>query len=183
MARPTTASRRYAEAIFELARRDGTEAAWAADLETVASLVADERVGRILDSPAIPYAEREAALQKALEGKVAAPILNVARLLAQRSRLELQPQIALEYRRLFNRQRGVVEAVVTSALPLTPDESSAVRDRVNAMTGATVELEERVDESLIGGLTVRVGDRLLDASVRGRLERLRNQLVAGTRSH
>jgi F-type H+-transporting ATPase subunit delta len=72
--------------------------------------------------------------------------------------------------------------VVTSALPLTPEESNAVRDRVNAMTGAEIQLREEVDESLIGGLTVKVGDRLLDASVRGRLERLRNQLVAGTRS-
>jgi F-type H+-transporting ATPase subunit delta len=182
MARPTTASRRYADALFQLAQREKAEEQWAAELDGVAALVADERVGRMLDSPAIPFTEREAALRKALDGKVAPVILNVTRLLAQRSRLELVPSIAREYRRLLNEQRGVVEAVVTSALPLTPEESNAVRDRVNAMTGAEIQLREEVDESLIGGLTVKVGDRLLDASVRGRLERLRNQLVAGTRS-
>jgi F-type H+-transporting ATPase subunit delta len=82
---------------------------------------------------------------------------------------------------LLNQKQGVVEAVVTSALPLEPDESKAVRERVTAMTGAKVQLREEVDESLIGGLTIQVGDRLLDASVRGRLERLRAQIVAGTR--
>jgi F-type H+-transporting ATPase subunit delta len=182
MARPTTASRRYAEAVFELAQRERAEDAWGADLDTVAAVVGDERIGRTLDNPAIPFREREAILQRSLEGKVAPPLLNVARLLAQRSRLELVPAIAVQYRRLLNQRRGIVEAVVTSALPLTQDESRAVRERVTAMTGAQVDLREAVDPSLIGGLTVQVGDRLLDASVRGRLERLRNQLVAGTRT-
>jgi F-type H+-transporting ATPase subunit delta len=70
---------------------------------------------------------------------------------------------------------------VTSAAPLSADETAAVKRRVEAMSGAAVELSSVVDESLIGGLTIRVGDRLLDASVRGRLERLRDQLVAGAR--
>jgi F-type H+-transporting ATPase subunit delta len=182
VARSRTGTRRYAEAVFELAQRDRTEEAWAADLDAVAAIAADERVARMLDNPAIPFAEREAALKRALDGKVAPPIVNLARLLAERSRLEQVPAIAAQYRRLLNNQRGIVDAVVTSAMPLTPDESRAVRERVTAMTGANVDLREAVDPSLIGGLTVQVGDRLLDASVRGRLERLRNQLVAGTRS-
>jgi F-type H+-transporting ATPase subunit delta len=182
MARTTTASRRYAEAIFAIAQRERAEEAWGDDLAMVATMVADERVGRMLDNPAIPFAQREAALHSALDGKVATQVANVARLLAERSRLEQMPAVAAQYRRLLNQQRGVVEAVVTSALPLTPDESRAVRERVTAMTGSQVDLREEVDDSLIGGLTVQVGDRLLDASVRGRLERLRNELVSGTRS-
>jgi F-type H+-transporting ATPase subunit delta len=182
VARPSTAARRYAEALFELARRERAEERWASELDAVVAVLGDEQVRTTLDSPAVPFTEREAALRKALEGRVSPPILNLARLLAERSRLELLSSIAVQYRRLLNTQKGIIEAVVTTALPLTPDESRAVRDRVTAMTGTQVDLREEIDESLIGGLTVQVGDRLLDASVRGRLERLRNQLIAGTRS-
>jgi F-type H+-transporting ATPase subunit delta len=108
-------------------------------------------------------------------------VRNIVILLAERGRIELLPVVAAEFRRLYNVQTGVVSAVVTSAAKLTGDELAAVRSRVEAMTGATVELEAVVDEKLIGGLTVRIGDQLHDASVRGRLERLREQLVAGAR--
>ena len=76
---------------------------------------------------------------------------------------------------------GVVEAVATSASPLNGQETAALQRKVAEMTGKTVDLRVEVDESLIGGLTVRVGDTLYDASVRGRLERLRERLVAGAR--
>ena len=85
--------------------------------------------------------------------------------------------MAAEYRRLYDRQRGIIEARVSSAAPLSADETEQVRDWIARLTGQTVDLAVGVDEGLIGGLTVRVGDTLLDASVRGRLERLRNQLV------
>jgi len=181
MARPQTAARRYAEAAFEVAQRDGSLDDWRDDLQLSAQLVADERVARVVDNPARSLVERDALLRRLVGGRVAPPVENLVRLLAQRGRVELLPRIAVEYQRLLNRDRGVIEATVTSAVPLSQAESKAVRARVEEMTGASVELDEVIDESLIGGLTVRVGDRLLDASVRGRLERLRDQLVAGAR--
>ena len=71
-------------------------------------------------------------------------------------------------------------ATVTSAVPLTNDETAAILSRVEAMAGTRIDLHEAVDPGLIGGLTIQVGDRLLDASIRGRLERLRDQLHAGS---
>jgi F-type H+-transporting ATPase subunit delta len=78
-------------------------------------------------------------------------------------------------------EHGVVVANVTSAQPLEPAELAAIAERVAATSGARVEVHSAVDPALIGGLTVRVGDRLIDASVRGRLSRLRESLVAGAR--
>jgi ATP synthase F1 delta subunit len=72
-------------------------------------------------------------------------------------------------------------ATVTSATPLTADEVVKVRARVEAMAGSKVELRTEVDPALIGGLTIKVRDQLLDASIRGRLERLSDQLHAGGR--
>ena len=180
MARPTTAARRYAEAAFALGLRDGTLEAWARDLEITAEVGTDERVVHVLDNPAIPQPERQKVVDELLKGRVGDPALNLVRLLVERGRAELLPALAVEYRHLMNRHRGVVEAVVTSAAPLTSEETSAIRQRVESMAGAAVDLRTAVDPSLIGGLTVKVGGRLLDASVRGRLERLRDQLIAGT---
>ncbi|MBA3877117.1 MAG: F0F1 ATP synthase subunit delta [Anaerolinea sp.] len=181
MARPTAAGRRYAEAAFELATRDDALDGWAAGLALAARFAADDGVVHLVDNPSIPHADRLAAVARLLEGRVAPGVLNLARLLAQRGRFETLPAIAAEYARLLNRRRGIVEAVVTSAQPLTADETAALRARVAAMTGSGVDLRTEVDTELIGGLTVRVGDRLLDASVRGRLERLRTQLAGGAR--
>jgi F-type H+-transporting ATPase subunit delta len=181
MARRTTASRRYAEAAFELALRDDVVDAWAADLRTAAQLVGDERVARIVDNPSRPFAERREVLDRLLNRRIKSPARRLVTLLAERRRLDLLPEIAVEYDELLKRHRGIVTAIVTSAVPLTPDESRALEERLRAMTGATVELEPRIDPGLIGGLTVRIGDRLLDGSVRGRLERLRDQLIAGNR--
>jgi F-type H+-transporting ATPase subunit delta len=182
MARPTTAARRYADAAFELARGEDALDGWAGDLRSAAAIVADERVERILDNPAIPLDEREAAIGRALDGKVREPVRRLATLLLRRNRGSILPAVSREFDRLLNRERGVVTAIVTSAAPLSDADLDVVRRRVTSMRGAsTVQLEQRVDEALIGGLTVRVGDQLIDASVRGRLERLRAQLVAGAR--
>ena len=99
----------------------------------------------------------------------------------ERGRVNALPKLSADYNRLLNAHRGVVEATVTSAVPLTADETAAIRSRVEAMAGSAVELRTEVDPGLMGGLTIQVRDRLLDASIRGRLERLRDQLHAGTR--
>lgn len=181
MARATTAGRRYAEAAFELASRDDAFDAWADGLALAARFADDDGVLRVVDNPSIPHADRLATVARLLDGRVIAGVFNLARLLAQRGRFESLPAIAAEFTRLLNRHRGIVVAVVTSAQPLSADENAALRARVEAMTGTAVDLRAEVDPTLIGGLTVRVGDELLDASVRGRLERLRNQLVGSTR--
>jgi F-type H+-transporting ATPase subunit delta len=211
MARPTTAARRYAEAAFELARRDGTEDAWAVALEAGAHALGSEEALRLVENPAIPFADRRRAVglaiagtsakgliddllarrrglrdsietvRQAATGPVATQVGNLATLLLERRRIGLLAAISTEYQRLLDAERGIVAATVTSAAPLSEADETAVRERVERMTGATVRLRSVVDESLIGGLTVQVGDRLLDASVRGRLERLRSQLVAGSR--
>ena len=176
--RRTTSARRFAEAAFELATASRSHDTWARDMDLAARLLGDERVSRVLDNPSIPLRDREELVARLLARRVAPSVANLLRLLARRGRTAQLPAISREFHRLLNDERGIVEAVVTSARPLESDDRDAVRKKVEAMTGETVELQDEVDESLIGGLTVRIGDRLLDASIRGRLERLRQQLIA-----
>ena len=99
--------------------------------------------------------------------------------MVRRGKIDQLPRVAEEFRRLDDDRRRIVHAVATSATPLEPSEVSALTARLEQMTGGKVELAVETDPSLLGGFVVRVGDRLIDWSVRGRLERLRNQLVSG----
>ncbi len=175
------AARRYAEAAYQLATRDDALDAYAEGLEVASQLVSDDRVLSVLSNPARPLRERIDIVDTLLAKRVPEPVRKLADLLVQRGRIDQIGAVSAEYRRLLNRERGIVEAVATSALPLGEDEIAALREKVAGMTGRTVDLRVGVDEALIGGLTVRVGDTLYDASVRGRLERLRQRLVAGAR--
>jgi F-type H+-transporting ATPase subunit delta len=211
MAGRRSSARRYAEAISELAVRDDTEDAWSVVLEAAAAALGSAEVLRIVENPAVPIDQRRRAIRAALGaesmgsvvddllkgrrslgatvavvrgaalGPVRGQVENLVELLLDRRRLSRLPAISREYKRLLDRRRGITEAVVTTPTPLAADELEAVRARIQQLAGTTVDIRAEVDPDLLGGITVRLGDRLLDASVRGRLERLRSQLLAGSR--
>jgi F-type H+-transporting ATPase subunit delta len=175
----TSTARRYAEAAFEIAQRDGTVEQWLSQLTTVAQVAADSELARRLEDPHVPLPTRTEVLLSALGKDTLPQVENLLGLVLRRRRVDSLPQIALEYRRLYNRRAGIVEATATSALELDATEIAALRSRLEKMTGATIELGTAVDPSILGGIQVRIGDTLYDGSVRGRLERLRARLAAG----
>ena len=179
MARRESAARRYAEAAFEVALRDNEIDSWRAELDAAAEIVGEERIGRALANPSIPLETRLATAEKTFGSLVGRKTLNLVGLMLRRGRIQELPKLAAEFRRLDNERKGITQATATSASPLTKDELAALTRRLEEYTGGRVELDVQVDPSLLGGLVVRVGDRLIDGSVRSRLERLRNQLVSG----
>jgi F-type H+-transporting ATPase subunit delta len=179
MATRDSAPRRYAEAAFQIAERDGSIETWRRDLDQAADeLNEGSQLVSILANPALPLEERRRVAERVFRG-ASQPVRNLLFLLVQRRRIEQLPRIAAEFRRLDDSRQGIVHATATSAAALTDTEKRALTARLEQMTGGRVALQTDVDESLLGGLIVRVGDRLIDGSVRGRLERLRNQLASG----
>jgi F-type H+-transporting ATPase subunit delta len=181
MARPVAAARRYAEAAFQVALAEDGLDRWKADLAAAAEMLGRPDVAPTVDSPAVPLGKRQEVVRQLLESRISAPALRLVALLVERGKVGALPRVSAEFNRQLNAHRGVVEATVTSAVPLTPDETAAIRRRVEAMAGSEVELTTQVNPELLGGVTIQVRDRLLDASIRGRLERLRDQLHAGVR--
>jgi F-type H+-transporting ATPase subunit delta len=179
MARSSSSARRYAEAAFELAVRDKAVPEWLEQLERAAQLSRDERLDRLLDNPGVPVPQRLEVLERALGSGTPAPVLNLLGLLLRRGRIKSLPKVAAEFRGLYLRQEGITPATVTTALALEADELRAIGERLERQTGGRVELSTAVDPAILGGLTVRLGDRLIDGSVRGRLERLRARLISG----
>jgi F-type H+-transporting ATPase subunit delta len=174
------AGRRYAEAAFELAERDGTVDAWRKNLAVACELAQDERVVRAIDSPAVAFVHRRKAVEELLGSRVSRMALNLALVLAQRGRFGLLPQVSDEFDELVRRSRGIVGATVTTASPLSARELAAVQARVEQMAGAKAELSTTIDPTLIGGLCIKIGDWQIDASVSTRMDRLRKQLLGGT---
>jgi F-type H+-transporting ATPase subunit delta len=179
MATLRSTARRYAEAALALAERDGSLADWVGALETASTRLTHAQVMRVLADPAIAFDDRRRVAEAMLGDSVTGAPRNLVLLLVRRGRIELLPRVAAELRRLWEQRQGIVHAVVTSAAPLSEAEAAAVRDKLAVMTGDQVEMELQVDPSLLGGVLVRIGDRLIDGSVRGRLERLRTRLTSG----
>lgn len=177
MARRDTAARRYAEAAFEIGREEGTLDTWERDLDRLTAVLGDEEVRALTEHPAVPYAEKERVLRR-IVGDVSDEALNLVLLMIRRGRPGAIDKLAQRFGELVRRERGIALAEVRTALPLDDEQRDAIMERLRELTEQKVEINEVVDESLIGGIAVRIGDRLYDASVRTRLERLRARLTA-----
>jgi F-type H+-transporting ATPase subunit delta len=178
MARRVTAARRYAEAAFEIGRADRTLDAWERDMATIGETMRHPELRRLLQHPAIPFAEKERVLRAVMGRGVAPAAVNLVLLMVRRGRPgAVEPMIA-RFAELLRRDRGVALAQVRTALPLDDGQRVEVAARLRALTDSQVEMDETVDPDLIGGIAVRIGDQLYDASVRSRLERLRARLTA-----
>jgi F-type H+-transporting ATPase subunit delta len=180
---PATTARRYAEAVFEIAQRDGTVEEWLRQLDTAAAAVSNDDIVRQLENPSVPFDERHDAFKGLFATRMLEPLDNLLAIVLRRRMLQLVPGIAREYRRLYNVHAGIVEATATSAAPLEQSEVDALRGRLETMTKKKIELRLAVDPALLGGIQVRMGDLLLDGSVRRKLEQLRERITSGTFTH
>lgn len=177
MARRETGARRYAEAAFQLGRADGSLDAWERDLAALADALRNEELRGVLEHPAVPFEQKERILRRVVEG-VGPQALNLILLMVRRGRPGAIHAMVSRFAELVRRERGISLAEVRTALPLDDAQRDDVIARLRELTGEQVEINEVVDEALIGGIAVRIGDRLYDASVRSRLERLRARLTA-----
>ena len=178
MARISGSARRYAAAVFGLARDTNSLDAWLADLERLAQVLQAPEAERALTSPAVPEAQRLAALERILPG-LQPQMRSFVAILVQRGRLQLAAEILADFRRRLDEHRGVAIVEVSTAIPLDAASERVLAERLSRYTGRQVRLEKRVDPDLIGGVVARIGDELIDDSVRGRLDRLHRRLAGG----
>jgi F-type H+-transporting ATPase subunit delta len=177
---PANASeRRYATAAFTVAGKSGDYDTWLQTLSELARVLQMPSARTVLLSPAVPATQKAAALDRILPN--ATPLVrNFTHILVQRDRLAEVPGIVEALRELINIQRGIVTADVTTAVPLDAEMERLVAQRLATHLGREpdkVMIRSRVDPSIIGGVVARIGDEVIDDSVRGRIERLRRTLA------
>ena len=178
MARRSTAARRYAEAAFQMGKEERALEAWERDLATLRGLLANPELRAVAMHPAIAYSSKERVLRAVAGEQIGSEPLDLVLLMIRRGRPGGIDAMVEHFEELLRRSRGISRAEIRTALPLDDDKRAAIIDRLRELTGTKVETTEEVDESLIGGVAVRIGDTLYDASVRSRLERLRARLTA-----
>lgn len=172
-------TRRYARALFEIGVDRGNFAQLGQELRDLASVYgtsADLR--QALENPVFKPAEKQAILRAVLPRVAPSqPVQRFALLLLDRGRIGLLPAIARAYELLADERAGQVRATVTSAVPLAAGELDRVRRALEQRTGKKVILDSAVEPNLIGGLVARVGDLVLDGSVRTQLDEMRRRLL------
>ena len=166
----TELCREYAEALYALATETDQVKAYLDALDTVAELFQDNPAYvELLACPAIPRAERDGLLEQALGSILPEQVLAFVQLLCAHGRIRSLPDCLTEYRRMYDAAMAASAAEVVSAVPLTEQEKEKLAAVLSARFGRTVTLTCTVDESLMGGLVVRVDGKVLDGSLRGRL--------------
>jgi F-type H+-transporting ATPase subunit delta len=175
----TPLARAYALSLLELAEKHNAAQTIGQELEEVAKVVdSDPRLHNFFSNPAIGEADRARVLEKAFRGRVSDLLLNTLLVMNRKGRLALLTQISGAYAELLQERQGIIEVDVFVAERLSPDQLEQVRQKVGAALKREAVVHQYVDSSLIGGLLLRVEDRLLDASVRAQLRAVRRQLLA-----
>ncbi len=168
------AARRYAQAVFEIAREGGTIAAWRNELADLATALGNEQFAAWLSDERIALEERSAAVGRVLD--VSPLALNLAKLLVSRGRAGDAPAVAEAFNRLADAHDGIEDAMITTAVPLSAEQQERITQQLSGSLGKKIRMTAAVDPSLLGGVIVRVGDRLVDGSVKTRLRLLRKEL-------
>lgn len=167
-----TIARPYATAAFALAQEQNELGPWSEALQFLAAVVTDPDMRRIISDPRIATVRLSELVLAIGSERYSGLVRNFVKLLADNGRLPLAPEIARLYEALRAEAQRSVDVEVTSAFALKAEETDKITGVVAQRLGKTVNLSTRVDRQLIGGAVVRVGDLVIDASLRGRLNQL-----------
>lgn len=176
-------ARRYALALLEEAERTGVLSAVDADIDMLReTLVTSPDLQRFLRSPVISREKKAAVVDRLLADRVQPLTLRFIRMMIDKEREDILPEIVSAYRERRDVQQGIVEASATLATSVSRGEQEQLQAAVEGLTGRKVRLSVRHDPGLIGGIVIRVGDTVYDGSVQHQLANLREHLRPGQRS-
>jgi F-type H+-transporting ATPase subunit delta len=170
-----SAAGRYASALFDLAKEQGKISEIEQDLGRFQALMeANPDVTRLVRSPVFSAEEQGKAISALLAKQgIGGLTANFFKLLAKNRRLFATPDMMKHFRTLVARDQGVVEAEVTSAHALSPEQTTQLSDTLKAQAGKNVKIHAKVDPAILGGLVVKIGSRMIDSSLRTKLSNLK----------
>ena len=172
---PRVSGKRYAQAIFELALEHDQLDQWEGDLDFVSGVLQDEEFSALLGHADVSIENKMKAVDAVMQ-QIHPLVRNMVNLLVTKGLVRVAGELRDGYMALLDEHRGRQRVEVTSAVPLEPAELERITKFVSELVRKEVVVSTQVDESILGGLVIQIGDRLLDGSTRSRLDSLRNQL-------
>lgn len=172
-----TLARPYATAAFEEARGEGKLKDWSTMLYVLSLVVSDPLMKNVLDNPRLPREKLKDIVLDVCGNYLSEPGRNFVRILVNAGRMPTSPQIYTLFEQKRMEAEGVAEVEVVSAYPLESSQQKEIVDAMSKRLGKKIEVSSRTDKSLIGGVLIRVGDSVIDASMRGKLKQLGNILA------
>jgi F-type H+-transporting ATPase subunit delta len=177
----STVARSYASALFELGQKTGEAEAFGRSLIRMAGLIeSDRRIRDFLRSPKIEASAKKRVLAEALGSSVSPLFVNFLKVMIDKRRQNIVPQVASEYAVMLDEHMGRLNAQVTLAREPDEREEEDIAARLTELLGRSVVPHIRVDPNILGGIVVRYGDRVMDGSLRRRLLGLRKSMLAAT---
>ena len=177
MAELITIARPYAEAAFRLAQESGNYAGWSEMLELIEAIVGDPDVASRVGDPSVEASSLESTILAILGTRIDGQGRNLVQMLIHNGRLDVVPQLRALYEERRREHEGVVEAKIVSAMPMTDEQVRQLLATLEKKFGRKVTAEIEVDPELIGGARIVVGDKVIDATVRGRLDAMASALA------
>ncbi|HLX41603.1 MAG TPA: ATP synthase F1 subunit delta [Ktedonobacteraceae bacterium] len=175
---PTGAiARRYAGAMFDIGLRQNQLDRTLEDVQGIAQVFAHRTLAYLLREPKVPAKRKETAIRQALTSKVLPSSLNLALLVVQRELVDVMPNIARELEQLVLDYKNEAKAEITTATQIDDAQVSEIKHALEHLTGKTIIAQTNIRPDILGGVIARVGDHVIDGSVRYRLSALRKQLL------
>lgn len=174
-------AKRYAQALHAAAEAAGDLQAVDADVELISSsLTASRELVLFFESPVVSRERKARVVKELFGGRLSVTTMSFLDLLVQKRREDIFPEMVLAYRRLRDEQLGIVRVTLRSAEPVSDAEKDRIARALASWTGDKIRIQAVHDDTLIGGLLIRIGDTVYDGSVRNKLEHLREQFAAGS---
>jgi F-type H+-transporting ATPase subunit delta len=172
MAEAVTIARPYAVAVYRLAKEKNALAKWSDMLALASAVVADPQMQAVIEDPKFIAADIERLVLTVCGDKLDESGINLIKLLVEYDRLTMLPDIAGIFEELKAQDEGTLEAEITAATALNDAQVKTLVDQLQTKFGKKVEANVKVDPEIIGGIKIVVGDTVIDASVRGRLQEM-----------
>ncbi|MCX7087234.1 MAG: F0F1 ATP synthase subunit delta [Methylococcales bacterium] len=176
MSELATLARPYATAVFKRAKETDTLVNWSKSLAFLSAVISDKEISAVLDNPKVVTDQLSALMLDICQGQIEGESENFLKLLIQNGRLSLAPLIAVQFEQYKADHDGYVDVEVLTAFAFSQDEQKKFSSTLEKTLNKKVHMTVIVDKSLIGGVLVRAGDRVIDGSIRGQLQHMQKAL-------
>lgn len=170
-------TKRYAQAIFTIAIDTNSIEKWQTDLDTIEQILTNKNLSDILDSPQIPRSSKAQIIGDLAGNLVSELAINLITLLSLNNIAHIIPDVKLDFLKLLDEHKGITRGTLISAVAMTTSQSNKIEQILSDRIGNPVELTSKINPDIIGGFLAKIGDKVIDGSIKTKLTEMRRQVI------